>query len=94
VSGGLLRRPGETPRVAGLGELFVRHVRKEGRSVVVLRAVDNGDSCSIEIEVFPRGAGQPVHPGPYTFPDARAATAFATEAIEALMYLGCDVQAQ
>ena len=73
MSEGLLRKPGETPRVAGLGELFVRHVRKEGRSVVVLRAVDNGDSCSI---------------------DARAATAFATEAIEALMYLGCDVQAQ
>ena len=91
---GLLRQPGETPRVAGLGELFVRHVRKEGRSVVVLHAVDNGQSCSIDVEVFPRGAGQPIHPGPYTFPDARAATAFATEAIEALMYLGCDVQAQ
>jgi hypothetical protein len=93
VTEGLLRQPGQTMRV-GLGELFVRHVRKEGRSVVVLRAIDNGDTCSIDVEVYPHGVGQPVHPGPYTFPDARAATAFATEAIEALMYLGCDVQAQ
>jgi hypothetical protein len=28
------------------------------------------------------------------FADARAATAFMTEAVEALMYLGCDVHAQ
>lgn len=78
---------------AGVGELFVRHARKDGRSVAIMRAVDNGDSCVVEAEVFHTGSAHPVRPGPYTFADAREATAFVTEAVEALMYLGCDVQA-
>jgi hypothetical protein len=80
----------------GGGELFVRHARKDGRSVAVLKAVDFGDSCVVEAEVFPAGArsGAPVHPGPYTFADSQQATAFVTEAVEALMYLGCDIQAK
>lgn len=77
-------------------ELFVRHARKDGRSVAVLRAVDYGDSCVVEAEVFPQGGlnTAAVEPGPYTFADAQQATAFVTEAVEALMYLGCDVHAQ
>jgi hypothetical protein len=76
-------------------ELFVRHARRDGRSVAVMRAVDYGDSCVVEAEVYPVGvaSAQPARPGPYTFADAREATAFVTEAVEALMYLGCDVQA-
>jgi hypothetical protein len=35
-----------------------------------------------------------VQPGPYTFADAHPATAFVTEAVESLMYLGCDVFAE
>lgn len=81
-----------SPKGAGR-ELFVRHARKDGRSVAVMRATDHGDSCVVEAEVFPPGSGKPTHPGPYTFGDAREATAFVTEAVEALMYLGCDVQA-
>jgi hypothetical protein len=86
----------EQPSAAAAGrELFVRHARKDGRSVAVLRAVDHGESCIVEAEVYPPGvAGSaPSRPGPYTFTDAREATAFVTEAVEALMYLGCDVQA-
>jgi hypothetical protein len=86
-------QPAETS--AAERELFVRHARKDGRSVAVLRAVDYGDSCVVEAEVFPQGmlnAGA-THPGPYTFANAQEATAFVTEAVEALMYLGCDVQA-
>ena len=78
-------------------ELFVRHARRDGRSVAVLRAVDHGDSCIVEAEVFPSGGGNAsdaVHPGPYTFANAVQATQFVTEAVEALMVLGCDVQAQ
>ena len=77
-------------------ELFVRHARRDGRSVAVMRAIEYGDSCVVEAEVYPQGApsATPVRPGPYTFADARQATAFVTEAVEALMYLGCDVQAQ
>ena len=77
-------------------ELFVRHARKDGRTVAVLRAVDHGDSCIVETEVYPAGnnPGETVHAGPYTFANAVQATQFATEAVEALMVLGCDVQAQ
>ena len=77
-------------------ELFVRHARKDGRSVAVLRAVDYGDSCVVEAEVYPQGAAgaAATRPGPYTFADAHGATAFVTEAVEALMYLGCDIHAQ
>jgi hypothetical protein len=76
-------------------ELFVRHARKDGRSVAIVRAIDYGDSVVVEAEVYPVGvaSGEPARPGPYTFADAREATAFVTEAVEALMYLGCDIQA-
>lgn len=77
-------------------ELFVRHARKDGRSVAILRAVDYGDACVVEAEVYPTGgrSAVPTRPGPYTFADAQQATAFVTEAVEALMVLGCDVHAQ
>jgi hypothetical protein len=77
-------------------ELFVRYARKDGRSVAIVRALDYGDSCVVEAEVYPHGArtASALRPGPYTFADAHQATAFVTEAVEALMYLGCDVQAE
>ena len=74
-------------------ELFVRHARKDGRLVAVLRAVDHGASCVVEAEVYPHGSTQLTRPGPYTFADAHQASAFVTEAVAALMYLGCDIQA-
>lgn len=76
-------------------ELFVRHARKDGRSIVIMRAVDHGDNCIVEADVFPPGvpSTSPLRPGPYAFADAREATAFVTEAVETLMYLGCDIQA-
>ena len=74
-------------------ELYVRHARRDGRSVVVLRAVDRGASCVVEADVFDT-AGEATPHGPYNFADARDATAFMTEAVETLMYLGCDVHAE
>ena len=74
-------------------ELFVRHARKDGRLVAMVRAVDHGSSCVVEAEVYPHGSTQLVRPGPYTFADMHQASAFVTEAVAALMYLGCDVQA-
>jgi hypothetical protein len=85
---------GAAAAATGPQELFVRHAKRDGRSVAVLRAVDYGDSCVVEAEVFPAGALEAVRPGPYTFADAHQATAFVTDAVEALMYLGCDVHAQ
>jgi len=75
-------------------ELFVRHARKDGRLVAVLRALDQGHSCIVEAEVYAAGSTQLSRPGPYTFADAHQASAFVTEAVAALMYLGCDIQAQ
>ena len=83
--------PASAP-VAGR-ELFVRHARRDGKTVAMLRAVDHGSSCVVEAEVCPNGTTQLVHPGPYTFADAAQASAFVTEAVAALMYLGCDIQA-
>ncbi len=78
-------------------ELFVRNASKDGRSVAVLRAVDHGSSCVVEADVFPSGLGgggsEALRAGPYTFASALEATAFVTEAVEALMYLGCDITA-
>ena len=97
---GGLRTPRGSGTPAGAAgaprELFVRHARKEGRSVAVLRAVDHGDSCVVEAEVYPVGArsAEPTRPGPYTFMNAAEATQFVTQAVEALMVLGCDVHAQ
>ncbi len=75
-------------------QLFVRHAKRDGRSVAVLRAVDYGASCVVEAEVFPAGDLDAIRPGPYTFADATQATGFVTEAVESLMYLGCDVYAE
>jgi hypothetical protein len=78
----------------GGNELFLRHAKKDGRSVTILRAIDYGNSCIVEAEVFPVGSQETLRPGPYTFADAAQATAFVTEAVESLMYLGCDVYAE
>ena len=75
-------------------EIFVRHARKDGRLVAILRGLDHGTSCTVEAEVYPHGTTQQTRPGPYTFADAHQASAFVTEAVAALMYLGCDIQAQ
>ena len=86
--------PTENPAQEHGRELFVRHALKDGRLVAVLRAVDHGSSCTVEAEVYPHGSTQLARPGPYTFTDAHQASAFVTEAVAALMYLGCDIQAQ
>ena len=75
-------------------ELYVRHARIDGESVAVLRAVDEGDRCVVEAEVWPNGStGGSVHPGPYAFPTPVEATRFVTHAVEAFIALGCDVAA-
>lgn len=75
-------------------ELYVRHARKEGRSVAVLRALDRGDCCIVEATVWPAGQETtPVARGPYTFASAVEATRFVTHAVEAFIALGCEVGA-
>jgi hypothetical protein len=81
---------------ADLGrELYVRHARLDGRSVAVLRAVDRGDSCVVEAQVWPKGSfsNEVIRPGPYSFKSPVEATRFVTHAVEALIALGCEVHA-
>jgi hypothetical protein len=76
-------------------ELYVRHARIDGRSVAVLRAIDRGDSCVVEAEVWPKGSfsTDAVRPGPYAFKSPVEATRFVTQTVEALIALGCEVHA-
>ena len=76
-------------------ELYVRHARVDGRSVALLRAVDFGDTCVVEAEVWPPSvtSEEPVRPGPYMFRSPVEATRFVTHAVEALIVLGCEVHA-
>jgi hypothetical protein len=80
------------PESPGL-ELSVHSARKDGREVVRLRSVDQGESCVIECEVYPLSGlrVEPLRPGPYRFPSRSEADAFVNEAVLALTYLGCDV---
>ncbi len=75
-------------------ELLVRHAHRSGRPVAILRALETGDSCVVETEVYPQRGDEsaPARQARYVFSDAHAATAFVVEAVEALMYLGCEVQ--
>jgi hypothetical protein len=77
-------------------ELFVRHAKRGDRSVALMRAVDYGDTCVVEVEVRSITGSTPtaVRPGPYVFDDVRGAVSFVTEAVETFMVLGCDVLAQ
>ena len=79
-----------TPTTTGT-DLFVRHAKRDGRSIAILRAIDYGDSCVVEAEVFPIGSQVSVRPGPYTFGDAAQATVFVTDAVQSFMCLGCDI---
>jgi hypothetical protein len=75
----------------GPRELFVRAASRNGRAVVTMTALDYGDACVIDVRL---GGGQ-ADDGPrsYSFADAQQASTFVTEAVEALIYLGCDIHA-
>jgi hypothetical protein len=73
-------------------ELYVRHARRNGRLVVTMRALDYGDVCVVDAHIGGEDAATPAT-RTYRFADARQATAFVTEAVEALMYLGCEIHA-
>ena len=67
--------------------------RKLERQVEFLERHPGVDIVYGSVRFFQTGNAEPSRPGPYMFANAREATAFVTEAVEALMYLGCDIQA-
>ena len=75
-------------------ELYVRHARIDGLSVARLRALDQGNRCVVEADVWPGGTTTTsLTAGPYIFPTPVEATRFVTHAVEAFIALGCDVAA-
>ena len=72
-------------------ELFVRSASRFGRPVVTMRARDLGDACVVDVEV--EGHEDGAEPRSYNFADAQQASTFVTEAVEALVYLGCEIHA-
>jgi hypothetical protein len=71
-------------------ELFARQVEKDGRPIVLLRAIEGEDGCTVEYELRSVD-GDTVRPGRFCF-DARVqASRFVDEATLALQYLGCSV---
>jgi hypothetical protein len=89
-----LRGAKSTKAAAASGPLYSYGVRREGRPVVTLTAVTDGDaSVTVETEVFP----VTLPPGvggvrrPFRFASADAAEKFAEETLLALEYLNCDV---
>jgi hypothetical protein len=72
-------------------ELFVRSASRFGRPVVTMRARDLGDACVVDVEVDGQPEGS--EPRSYSFADAQQASTFVTEAVEALVYLGCEIHA-
>jgi len=72
-------------------ELFVRSASRYGRAVVTMRARDLGDACVVDVEVEAQEDG--AEPRAYSFADAQQASTFVTEAVEALVYLGCEIHA-
>jgi hypothetical protein len=80
--------PASEPR-----ELYVRHARKNGRLVMTMKALDYNDgSCVVDVQLAVRGSDEVVEGRSYRFGDARQATSFVTEAVEALIYLGCEIR--
>ena len=86
-----MRRPGRAAEEAEPRELFVRSASRYGRPVVTMRARDLGDACVVDVEVEARKDGE--EPRSYSFADAQPASTFVTEAVEALVYLGCEIHA-
>jgi hypothetical protein len=64
-------------------------IRKDGQVVAVLAFAPDG--ITVQAAVYPRSKPDPVTAGPYRFATPAEARAFFDEAVEALTYLGCEI---
>ena len=74
---------------AAAGALRTHTARKEGRTVAIIAL--GADGTSVEAQVFPIGQADALFPGPYRFAAPGEAAAFLDETVEALTYLGCEI---
>ena len=77
---------------ADAGRLVERHrVLRDGDLVAVLSALDHGSTFAVVAE-FVADAGEAMRVRPYTFARVDEATAFLTDAVDSLAFLGCEIQ--
>ena len=74
-------------------ELYVRHARKNGRRLMSMTALAYDDgACVVDVRLG-RGENEETDERrAFRFVDAQQATTFVTEAVEALIYLGCEIR--
>lgn len=75
-------------------ELYLRRARRNGRSLLSFRALDYGHVCVVEVALGDNEAVEEGGARSYRFDTSQGATAFVSEAVEALMYLGCEIRAE
>lgn len=74
------------------GELFAHEVRRDGKTVLVLRGVREGDGrVTVNAEAYAAGASTPHYERPFSFDSPEMAGRFVTEALTSLEYLRCEV---
>jgi hypothetical protein len=74
-------------------EVELRSARKDGRELVRMRHVAQGEGFLVECEVYPVGGlrVEPLRPGPYHFATREEADTFIRETVTILEHLGCEV---
>ena len=70
---------------------LIRRALQGDRVIATLRCYDDPAGTSVEAEVLPPGATEPVRRGPYRFASAHEAFRFVQEAMLAFEYLGCTI---
>ena len=86
--------PPAGPAAAGPApSLFEHEVRRDGRVVATLRAVQTAEGVTVESEVFPvtQAPGEPGLPRPFSFGSLDHARRFADDALVAFEYLNCTI---
>ena len=70
---------------------LIRRALQGDRVIATLRCYDDPAGTSVEAEVLPPGATEPVRRWPYRFASAHEAFRFVQEAMLAFEYLGCTI---
>jgi hypothetical protein len=81
-------------RAVAAGELFAREIRKDGRPLVAMRAIQGeGGGVIVETEVFPAGTKPGLEPRrrPFAFASRDQALRFVDDVLDSLEYLNCNV---
>jgi hypothetical protein len=83
----------ESARADTASSLFRHEIRRDGRVIVTLRAVQTAEGVTVESEVFPlaQAPGEPGLPRPFSFDSLDHARRFADEALVAFEYLNCTI---